>query len=200
MFYQFPEQQGQMNGSEWLNYGGHRLWHSPQVRFRPNQPDNTPVSWGMDGRTLWILGNTEEKTLVQKRLELTMAEDEPSVRVRHAIINRSMWPVELATWALSVMQPEGVALLPVPVTPDGAFYAWVDCSAHTDDSSRFTDELLEHIAGGVFDQEAIEWTRENFGRLKRYGVSLPDALEMLGEGSTDYEEVLRYVEENWDNL
>jgi hypothetical protein len=31
-------------------------------------------------------------------------------------------------------------------------------------------------------------------------VSLPDALEMLGEGSTDYEEVLRYVEENWDNL
>ena len=34
--------------------------------------------------------------------------------------------------------------LPVPVTPDGAFYAWVDCSAHTDDSARFTDELLEH--------------------------------------------------------
>ncbi len=62
------------------------------------------------------------------------------------------------------------------------------------------DELLEHIAGGVFDQEAIAWTRENYGRLKRYGVSLPDALEMLGEGSTDYEEVLRYVEENWDNL
>lgn len=33
--------------------------------------------------------------------------------------------------------------LPLPVTPDGAFYAWVDCSAHTDDSARFADELLE---------------------------------------------------------
>ncbi|MCD6680685.1 MAG: pyridoxal phosphate-dependent aminotransferase [Burkholderiaceae bacterium] len=33
--------------------------------------------------------------------------------------------------------------LPVPVTPDGAFYAWVDCGAHTDDSARFADELLE---------------------------------------------------------
>ncbi len=33
--------------------------------------------------------------------------------------------------------------LPVPVTPDGAFYAWVDCSAHTHDSSAFADELLE---------------------------------------------------------
>jgi len=114
VFYQFPQQQGLMNGDEWLNYGGHRLWHSPQVRFRPNQPDNSPVSWGVEGQTLWIMGNTEEKTLVQKRLEITMAEDAPSVRVRHAIINRSMWPVELATWALSVMQPEGTALLPVP--------------------------------------------------------------------------------------
>ena len=114
MFYQFPQQQGLMNGDEWLNYGGHRLWHSPQVRFRPNQPDNSPVSWGVERQTLWIMGNTEEKTLVQKRLEITMAEDAPSVRVRHAIINRSMWPVELSTWALSVMQPEGTALLPVP--------------------------------------------------------------------------------------
>ncbi|HLT25518.1 MAG TPA: pyridoxal phosphate-dependent aminotransferase [Zeimonas sp.] len=33
--------------------------------------------------------------------------------------------------------------LPVPVTPDGAFYVWVDCGAHTDDSARFADELLE---------------------------------------------------------
>lgn len=33
--------------------------------------------------------------------------------------------------------------LPVPVAPDGAFYAWVDCGAHTDDSARFADELLE---------------------------------------------------------
>ncbi len=33
--------------------------------------------------------------------------------------------------------------LPVPVMPDGAFYAWADCSAHTDDSARFAGELLE---------------------------------------------------------
>ncbi len=33
--------------------------------------------------------------------------------------------------------------LPVPVVPDGAFYAWTDCSAHTDDSARLADELLE---------------------------------------------------------
>jgi aspartate/methionine/tyrosine aminotransferase len=31
----------------------------------------------------------------------------------------------------------------VPVTPDGAFYVWLDCSAFTDDSDRFAIELLE---------------------------------------------------------
>jgi len=30
----------------------------------------------------------------------------------------------------------------VPVTPDGAFYVYVDCSRFTDDSERFADELL----------------------------------------------------------
>jgi len=35
--------------------------------------------------------------------------------------------------------------LPVPVTPDGAFYAYADCSAHSADSSDFAVELLERI-------------------------------------------------------
>jgi aspartate/methionine/tyrosine aminotransferase len=33
--------------------------------------------------------------------------------------------------------------LSVPVTPDGAFYVWIDCSAHSDDSSEFAKALLE---------------------------------------------------------
>ena len=33
--------------------------------------------------------------------------------------------------------------LPVPVTPDGAFYVYIDCSRWTDDSERFAIELLE---------------------------------------------------------
>lgn len=33
--------------------------------------------------------------------------------------------------------------LPVPVTPDGAFYVYIDCSRWTDDSEHFAVELLE---------------------------------------------------------
>ncbi len=38
--------------------------------------------------------------------------------------------------------------LPVPVMPDGAFYAWADCSGHADDSWSFTFDLMRkaHVA------------------------------------------------------
>lgn len=37
----------------------------------------------------------------------------------------------------------------VPVTPDGAFYVWADCSRFTDDSDRFAIELLEQAGVAV---------------------------------------------------
>ena len=38
--------------------------------------------------------------------------------------------------------------LPVPVMPDGAFYAYADCSAHSADSWAFAFELMDraHVA------------------------------------------------------
>ena len=42
---------------------------------------------------------------------------------------------------------EGLGL-PVPVVPDGAFYAWADCSAHASSSWDFCLEMTEraHVA------------------------------------------------------
>ena len=45
--------------------------------------------------------------------------------------------------------PELLSLgLPVPVMPDGAFYAWADCSAHATDSWAFSFDLMRraHVA------------------------------------------------------
>ncbi|HEU4457532.1 MAG TPA: pyridoxal phosphate-dependent aminotransferase [Methylibium sp.] len=51
--------------------------------------------------------------------------------------------------------------LRVPVRPDGAFYAWIDASAHTQDSWRFAFELMEraHVAltpGRDFGRHGVE--------------------------------------------
>ena len=37
----------------------------------------------------------------------------------------------------------------IPVTPEGAFYVYADCSRFTDDSERFARELLEQAGGAI---------------------------------------------------
>ncbi|MDE2627441.1 MAG: pyridoxal phosphate-dependent aminotransferase [Burkholderiales bacterium] len=72
--------------------------------------------------------------------------------------------------------------LPVPVLPDGAFYAWVDCSAHSASSWDFVFELMRsaHVAitpGRDFGRHGSE----RFVRLS-YASSmahLQDAVERL---------------------
>jgi len=114
VFHEFPEQQGLTGGDEWRNYGGHRLWHSPQIGFRPNQPDNVPVQWSVQGNRVILEAPVEEKTLIQKKLEILFEPDAPKVTIRHFLRNCGLWPIELAPWALSVMRPEGLEVLPVP--------------------------------------------------------------------------------------
>src|SRR5205085_12477110 len=51
--------------------------------------------------------------------------------------------------------------LPVPVLPDGAFYAWADCSRHAASSWDFADMLMRraHVAltpGRDFGRQASE--------------------------------------------
>ncbi|MBA3597798.1 MAG: pyridoxal phosphate-dependent aminotransferase [Methylibium sp.] len=63
--------------------------------------------------------------------------------------------------------------LDVPVMPDGAFYAWADCSSHAESSWDFAFDLMEraHVAltpGRDFGREASE----RFVRLS-YASSLP---------------------------
>jgi hypothetical protein len=114
LFHEFPEQQGKTGSAEWMSYGGHRLWHSPQEGYRPNQPDNDPVPYEIKDNAL-ILNCPEEKaTKVQKEIRISLLQGEPLVRVRHRIYNRGLWPVKLAAWALSVMRAGGTEILPVP--------------------------------------------------------------------------------------
>lgn len=114
LLHQFSEQQGSVNAPEWIHYGGHRLWHAPQVGDRPNQPDNKPVAWHVDGETLVLDVPMEQRTLVKKRMEITLAGDAPRVLIRHILRNCGLWLIELAPWALTMMHSGGLEVFPVP--------------------------------------------------------------------------------------
>jgi len=94
----------------WRVYGGHRLWHAPEHPIRTYIPDNDPIEWHWDGQQLLLRQPTEPQTSIQKEVAITPHAD--SVQVRHRLVNRNLWEVRLAAWALSVMRPGGVALIP----------------------------------------------------------------------------------------
>jgi hypothetical protein len=114
MFHEYPQHQGLTGSKEWLHYGGHRLWHSPQIGERPNEPDNESVPYSIQGDTLSLFPAEEPVARVRKELRVTIIQDEPRVYVNHRIYNNNSWPIRLASWGLSIMRGGGIEILPIP--------------------------------------------------------------------------------------
>jgi hypothetical protein len=108
---EFPADAGQVGGSEWRAYGGHRLWHAPEHAVRTYEPDNEPVQWEWDDRTLSIAAPPEPRTGIRKEIALTLHPAAASVTIVHRLVNTGLWDVRLAPWALTVMAPGGRAVV-----------------------------------------------------------------------------------------
>ena len=114
VFGEFPDQLGLTGGDSWRIYGGHRLWHAPEVLERTYYADNEPVRYELFPDFLRLIQPVESTTGIEKVMEIRMPEGRAEVQVTHRLRNRGLWAVELAPWALSVMAPGGVAILPMP--------------------------------------------------------------------------------------
>lgn len=114
LFWLDPAWTGEIAEGRWVNYGGHRLWHAPEIDPRTYQPDNDPVEVDEVAGGATLRGPLEPATGIAKSLTLTLEPDRARARVIHALENRGVWPVRLAPWAISVMAPGGVAVVPLP--------------------------------------------------------------------------------------
>jgi hypothetical protein len=111
LFKNYGDVLGRTGDKEWHNYGGHRLWHAPEVFPRTYAPDNEPIQHSWNGATL-VLHNSEPGNGLDKEMRVTVSPTSPGVEVVHRIANRGLWPRELAPWALSVMAAGGRAIYP----------------------------------------------------------------------------------------
>ncbi len=109
---EFADHLGQTGGDEWLSYGGHRLWHAPEADPRTYYPDNVPVDYSWKDGTLKLIQPLEETTGIQKEMKFTLTSGSNQVTVVHRLINRNLWAVELAPWALTVVAQGGRGILP----------------------------------------------------------------------------------------
>jgi hypothetical protein len=113
-FYEDPRTLGTTGGNAWNIFGGHRLWHAPEVPGRTDVPDNSALSLEEHGDFARTVQPVEAGVGIQKEMDFTLVPDKAQVKVVHRLHNRGPWTVELAPWALSVMAAGGRAVLPLP--------------------------------------------------------------------------------------
>lgn len=92
-------------------YGGHRLWHAPEVSPRSYIPDNDPIKYELTDTGAVFYYNFEGPTGIDKKFEIIFGEKQ-SVNITHTITNKNMWDIKLAPWALTIMAPGGKLLIP----------------------------------------------------------------------------------------
>ena len=115
---------------DYVLHGGHRLWHSPEDADRTYVPDHGPVQWTGTDHGVRLVQDTEESTGIQKTMSLELAEDEPVVEVTHELTNEGVWTVDLAPWAITVMDAGGTAVVPISqgdpesLLPDRSLSLW----------------------------------------------------------------------------
>lgn len=115
VFKEFADQIGKSGEKEWMIRGGHRLWHAPEDLKRTYDLDNAPVEWKQlkDG-SVRVTQKVEPLTGVQKEMDFTLDAEGAGVKVVHRLRNTNLWDVELSPWALTVMAPGGVEIIPLP--------------------------------------------------------------------------------------
>lgn len=113
LFVELEEDLGRTGGEGWRLYGGSRLWVAPEDRVYSYGADNDPVAVEISETGLSALAPVEN-TGVQKRISVEMADRGTEVKVTYGLANRTIFPLRIATWVLTMMNRGGTAVTTLP--------------------------------------------------------------------------------------
>ncbi len=112
-FHLNPKEAGVLGGDQWRSYGGHRLWIAPEDPKRTLYPDNVPLSIDQLPTGIRLTAPVEKTTGFQKSITLELDDTGSHIRVNHKLLNHSESNQPAAPWAVTVMRPGGLAILPI---------------------------------------------------------------------------------------
>ena len=99
-------------GATWNNYGGHRLWASPEVMPNTYYPDCEPVTYEFTENGVRLTQNPQTQNGLAMGFELNMDPEKPEIKVLHQMKNIGAKPQDLSLWALSVCNQNGTLIIP----------------------------------------------------------------------------------------
>ena len=113
-FKEYPDQLGGTGEEKFQLRGGDRVWKAPEDPVATWAPDNVPVEIHTTPTGLVAREPVEPLTGLQKEIEVSMAPSGTSVTVAHRVANRSLFALEYAPWALTMMAQGGIAVTGFP--------------------------------------------------------------------------------------
>ena len=114
VFAEFKDQQGKGREKEWMIRGGHRFWVAPEEKPRTYELDNAALEVERTKEGIRTLQPTGPLSGIQKTMEISLARKTNNVKIVHILKNMKKKPVTVAPWALSVMAPGGMEIIPLP--------------------------------------------------------------------------------------
>jgi len=99
---------------EWRPRGGHRLWVAPESLSGSYAPDDDPVGCETDEQLTATLTQAVDSAGIEKQLRVSLAPVGSRVTLTHTLINRTPWPIAVASWGITVVRPDAVAVIPQP--------------------------------------------------------------------------------------
>jgi len=114
LFKEFTDQLGKTGEEKFQLRGGHRVWKAPEDPVASWAPDNVPVQVQVTPQGVIAREPVEPLTGLQKEIELVLAPQGTAVTVTHRIYNHSLFPLDYAVWAMSMMAQGGQAITGFP--------------------------------------------------------------------------------------
>ena len=112
----FDDQLGSSGELEWRIRGGHRLWLEPEDPTLSYHIDNGRAAWRYDSFSGEVVVESVQDApqRIRKTLGILCAAQGSRISLRHTVVNEGDQPIMLAVWALTVMQAEGLEIIPQP--------------------------------------------------------------------------------------
>lgn len=103
----------------WENFGGHRIWVSPESYPETYTPDDCPVDYTITDKGAIFTPVPDTPVGICKTLEIVMDDDDANIQVKMSVKNISGKEKEFAIWALSVCGKDGTLIVPMNTNDTG---------------------------------------------------------------------------------
>ena len=183
---EFTEQLGGTGEKNWMIRGGHRLWIAPECKSETYELDNHPVALRKIKGGIRTIQEPGPLTGIQKIMDIRLSDTTNEVTITHQLVNRGRKPRTIAPWALTVMAPGGLCIIPLPVKvphtanilPNQAWSLW----SYTD----FADGRWSFGSRYVFFRQSKKHGPGKIGIAHREGWTAYQLGEFLLAKSFDY--------------